>query len=156
MTLIESKHQVHKKNRDFHRVIESLKSELDAIDCYNQRIDACEDTVLQALFRTIRDHHKKNTTELLEWISENDAYFNNEFQRMNTSTSFNQIVENNYPRNVKSLKRQRRQTLHHRHTPTHEQAKKLDASVSDIEGNYDLDGVSYQNGHVYIGSNSKI
>ena len=35
------------ETRDMHRAIESLKEELEAIDWYNQRVDACKDPELK-------------------------------------------------------------------------------------------------------------
>ena len=42
--------------RDMHRAITSLMEELEAIDWYNQRVDACKDAALKALGR-LHDHN---------------------------------------------------------------------------------------------------
>ena len=45
---------------DMHRAIVSLMEELEAVDWYNQRVDACTDTELKPFLRTIA-MKKKNT-----------------------------------------------------------------------------------------------
>jgi hypothetical protein len=37
------------KTRDMHRAITSLMEELEAVDWYNQRVDACKDDELKAI-----------------------------------------------------------------------------------------------------------
>ncbi len=37
------------ETRDMHRAITSLTEELEAVDWYNQRVDACKDSELKAI-----------------------------------------------------------------------------------------------------------
>ena len=37
------------ETRDMHRAITSLMEELEAVDWYNQRVDACQDPELKAI-----------------------------------------------------------------------------------------------------------
>lgn len=37
--------------RDTHRAIISLMEELEAVDCYNQRVEACKDTEIKNILR---------------------------------------------------------------------------------------------------------
>jgi len=44
--------------RDMHRAITSLMEELEAVDWYNQRVDACKDPALRAILAHNRDEEK--------------------------------------------------------------------------------------------------
>lgn len=48
------------ETRDMHRAITSLMEELEAVDWYNQRVDACKDEELKKILAHNRDE-KKNT-----------------------------------------------------------------------------------------------
>jgi uncharacterized protein len=66
--------------RDLHMAIESLKEELEAIDWYNQRIDASEDKDLKALLAHNRDEEKEHAAMLLEWIRRRNPTFSKELK----------------------------------------------------------------------------
>ena len=53
---------------DMHRAIVSLMEELEAMDWYNQRIDACSDSELKAILVHNRDEEKEHAAMVLEWI----------------------------------------------------------------------------------------
>ena len=61
--------------RDMHRAIISLMEELEAIDWYNQRVDACKDPELAAILAHNRDEEKEHASMALEWIRRNDSVF---------------------------------------------------------------------------------
>ncbi len=61
--------------RDMHRAIVSLMEELEAVDWYNQRADACKDKELGAILAHNRDEEKEHASMLLEWIRRKDAKF---------------------------------------------------------------------------------
>ena len=61
--------------RDMHRAITSLMEELEAIDWYNQRVDACKDTDLAAILAHNRDEEKEHAAMVLEWIRRRDSTF---------------------------------------------------------------------------------
>jgi len=63
------------QTRDLHRALVSLMEELEAVDWYNQRIDACKDTELQAILRHNRDEEKEHAAMILEWIRRHDEMF---------------------------------------------------------------------------------
>jgi ferritin-like protein len=65
---------------DMHRAIESLKEELEAVDWYNQRVDACKDPELKALLAHNRDEEKEHASMLLEWIRRKDPTFSKELR----------------------------------------------------------------------------
>jgi uncharacterized protein len=61
--------------RDMHRAVVSLMEELEAIDWYNQRIDACGDAELKAILVHNRDEEKEHAAMVLEWIRRHDSAF---------------------------------------------------------------------------------
>ena len=56
-----------------HRAWVSLKEELEAIDWYDQRIDATTDDELRAILAHNRDEEKEHAAELLAWLAKRDA-----------------------------------------------------------------------------------
>jgi hypothetical protein len=63
-----------------HRAIVSLMEELEAVDWYNQRADACKDKALKAILVHNRDEEKEHASMLLEWIRRKDAAFEKELK----------------------------------------------------------------------------
>ena len=61
--------------RDMHRAIVSLMEELEAVDWYQQRMDATEDTELRDILRHNRDEEKEHAAMVLEWIRRRDPAF---------------------------------------------------------------------------------
>lgn len=61
--------------RDMHRAITSLMEELEAVDWYNQRVDACKDADLKAILAHNRDEEKEHASMVLEWIRRKDPAF---------------------------------------------------------------------------------
>jgi ferritin-like protein len=61
--------------RDMHRAIVSLMEELEAIDWYNQRVDACQDEELKRILAHNRDEEKEHAAMVLEWIRRKDPTF---------------------------------------------------------------------------------
>lgn len=66
--------------RDMHRAIISLMEELEAVDWYNQRVDACRDEELKAILVHNRDEEKEHAAMVLEWIRRKDPTFNKELK----------------------------------------------------------------------------
>ena len=66
--------------RDMHRAIASLMEELEAIDWYNQRVDACKDHELASILAHNRDEEKEHAAMVLEWIRRNDPAFDKELK----------------------------------------------------------------------------
>jgi len=60
---------------DRHRATVSLMEELEAIDWYDQRIDAATDETLKALLRHNRDEEKEHAAMVLEWLRRQDPVF---------------------------------------------------------------------------------
>ncbi len=66
--------------RDMHRAITSLMEELEAVDWYNQRVDACKDPDLAAVLAHNRDEEKEHAAMVLEWIRRHDPAFSKELK----------------------------------------------------------------------------
>lgn len=63
------------ETKDMHRAIVSLMEELEAIDWYNQRVDACTNPELKALLIHNRDEEKEHAAMVLEWVRRHDTTF---------------------------------------------------------------------------------
>jgi ferritin-like protein len=68
------------ETRDMHRAITSLMEELEAIDWYNQRVNACKDLGLRAILAHNRDEEKEHAAMVLEWIRRRDPTFEKELR----------------------------------------------------------------------------
>jgi len=66
--------------RDMHRAIVSLMEELEAVDWYNQRADACKDPELRAILEHNRDEEKEHAAMVLEWIRRRDDVLSKELK----------------------------------------------------------------------------
>jgi ferritin-like protein len=66
--------------RDMHRAISSLMEELEAVDWYNQRVDACTDPELKQILEHNRDEEKEHAAMVLEWIRRQDSTFDHELK----------------------------------------------------------------------------
>lgn len=66
--------------RNMHRAIVSLMEELEAVDWYNQRVDACKDDDLKAILRHNRDEEKEHAAMVLEWIRRSDPAFSKQLK----------------------------------------------------------------------------
>lgn len=58
---------------DRHRAISSLMEELEAVDWYDQRIDAISDPELAGILAHNRDEEKEHAAMVLEWLRRHDA-----------------------------------------------------------------------------------
>ncbi len=69
------------ETRDMHRAITSLMEELEAVDWYNQRVDACKDDELKAILAHNRDEEIEHAAMVLEWIRRKNPVFDKQLQR---------------------------------------------------------------------------
>jgi uncharacterized protein len=60
---------------DRHRAIVSLMEELEAVDWYDQRVQAATNDELRAVLAHNRDEEKEHAAMMLEWLRRNDAGF---------------------------------------------------------------------------------
>ena len=68
------------ETRDMHRAITSLMEELEAVDWYNQRVDAVRDKELKGILAHNRDEEKEHAAMVLEWIRRRDPTFDKELK----------------------------------------------------------------------------
>ena len=68
------------ETKDMHRAITSLMEELEAVDWYNQRVDACKDEELKRILAHNRDEEKEHAAMMLEWIRRKDPTMDKELK----------------------------------------------------------------------------
>lgn len=68
------------QSRDMHRAIVSLMEELEAVDWYQQRVDACKDSELKAILEHNRDEEIEHAAMVLEWIRRHNSVFDHELR----------------------------------------------------------------------------
>jgi ferritin-like protein len=78
--LHEAASDLTESTRDMHRAIVSLIEELEAVDWYQQRVDACKNPELKAILAHNRDEEKEHAAMVLEWIRRNDDAFSKELK----------------------------------------------------------------------------
>ena len=76
----EPETELSDETRDMHRAIVSLMEELEAVDFYNQRANACKDSELKAILEHNRDEEKEHAAMVLEWIRRRDPSFDKELK----------------------------------------------------------------------------
>jgi uncharacterized protein len=72
--------ELSNQTRDMHRAIVSLMEELEAVDWYSQRVDACTDAELKSILKHNRDEEKEHAAMVLEWIRRRDPVFDKELR----------------------------------------------------------------------------
>ena len=65
---------------DRHRAIVSLMEELEAVDWYDQRVDAAADDELRAVLAHNRDEEKEHAAMTLEWLRRRDPGWNEQLR----------------------------------------------------------------------------
>ena len=78
--LHEQEKELRPETVEMHRAIVSLIEELEAVDWYQQRVDACRDPELKAILAHNRDEEKEHAAMVLEWIRRNDPRFSTELK----------------------------------------------------------------------------
>lgn len=78
--LHEAVSDLSEQTRDMHRALASLIEELEAVDWYQQRADACRNPELKAILAHNRDEEKEHAAMLIEWIRRNDPAFSKELK----------------------------------------------------------------------------
>jgi ferritin-like protein len=71
----ESEDRITPLTRDLHRALASLQEELEAIDWYQQRMDAAHDDELRDILKHARDEEMEHATMVLEWIRRRSPEF---------------------------------------------------------------------------------
>jgi uncharacterized protein len=68
----EAEDALRAETRDDHRAWASLQEELEAVDWYNQRVDAAGDAELAAILAHNRDEEKEHAAMVIEWLRRRD------------------------------------------------------------------------------------
>ena len=71
-SLHESEQTLKPGTIDRHRAVVSIMEELEAVDWYDQRIDAAADQELKELLAHNRDEEKEHASMMLEWLRRRD------------------------------------------------------------------------------------
>ncbi|WP_116809961.1 encapsulin-associated ferritin-like protein [Steroidobacter cummioxidans] len=71
-SLHESAKALRPETIDRHRAVASLMEELEAVDWYDQRIDAATDQELKRILAHNRDEEKEHAAMVLEWLRRKD------------------------------------------------------------------------------------
>ena len=71
-SLHENEDTLNPETIDRHRAIVSIMEELEAVDWYDQRIDAARDPELKELLAHNRDEEKEHASMMLEWLRRRD------------------------------------------------------------------------------------
>ncbi len=66
---------------DRHRAIVSIIEELEAVDWYDQRVDAATDDELRAILAHNRDEEKEHAAMLLEWLRRRDPQLDQQLRK---------------------------------------------------------------------------
>ncbi|MBS1838883.1 MAG: ferritin [Actinobacteria bacterium] len=73
--LHEERDRLRPETVDRHRAITSIMEELEAIDWYDQRVDAADDAELAAILAHNRDEEKEHAAMAIEWLRRHDPVF---------------------------------------------------------------------------------
>ena len=78
--LHESSEALKPETVDRHRAIVSLMEELEAVDWYDQRVDAAQDEELRAILAHNRDEEKEHAAMVLEWLRRHDPHLDEQLR----------------------------------------------------------------------------
>jgi uncharacterized protein len=73
--LHEPENQLSPETIDKHRALVSIQEELEAIDWYDQRVEAAGDAELASVLAHNRDEEKEHAAMTLEWLRRHDPVF---------------------------------------------------------------------------------
>ncbi len=76
----ESTDQLKPETMDRHRAIVSIMEELEAVDWYDQRVDAAGDAELRAILGHNRDEEKEHAAMTLEWLRRHDPVWDEQLR----------------------------------------------------------------------------
>src|SRR4029078_2711939 len=71
-SLHESEAVLKPETIDRHRAVVSIMEELEAVDWYDQRIDAAGDSELKKILAHNRGEEKEHASKMLEWLRRHD------------------------------------------------------------------------------------
>ncbi|MDF1546212.1 MAG: ferritin-like domain-containing protein [Bacteroidales bacterium] len=67
----ESPEQLSEQTKDYIRALNSLKEEIEAVDWYQQRVDAASDKHLKKILMHNRNEEMEHACMALEWLRRN-------------------------------------------------------------------------------------
>ena len=67
---------------DLHRALSSLMEELEAVDWYQQRVDATGDAALRDVLAHNRDEEIEHACMIIEWLRRNHPKFDEQLRRV--------------------------------------------------------------------------
>ncbi|MFW6094686.1 MAG: encapsulin-associated ferritin-like protein [Pseudomonadota bacterium] len=76
----EPQDSLSERSRDFHRALSSLMEELEAVDWYQQRVDATSDTSLREILAHNRDEEIEHAAMVIEWLRRNHPKFDEQLR----------------------------------------------------------------------------
>jgi hypothetical protein len=80
MPFFEPLDKLDPRHVDLERARKSLREELEAIDYYQERIDATEDASLKQLLAHNMNEEKEHAAMLIEWLRKNDTVQDQKFK----------------------------------------------------------------------------
>ena len=66
--------------REMHRALTSLQEELEAVDWYQQRADACADSALAGILLHNMREEIEHASMILEWLRRNSEHFDKQLR----------------------------------------------------------------------------
>ena len=72
--------RMSERTLDHHRAVSSIMEEFEAVDWYDQRIDATNDPELAAILAHNRDEEKEHAAMTLEWLRRRDPALDEELR----------------------------------------------------------------------------
>lgn len=76
----EARDKLSKDTLDLDRARQSLIEEIEAVNWYQERIDATDDQSLEDILVHNRDEEKEHAAMLIEWIRRHDPAFHEELE----------------------------------------------------------------------------
>lgn len=77
----EQPEELSAETKDRHRAIVSMMEELEAVDWYDQRVEAATDAELAAILAHNRDEEKEHAAMTLEWLRRRDPVWDEQLRR---------------------------------------------------------------------------
>jgi len=74
--LHEAERDLQQETLDMHRALVSLQEELEAVDWYRQRADACHDAALKEIMLHNMTEEIEHASMLIEWLRRRNEKFN--------------------------------------------------------------------------------
>lgn len=76
----EDTDNLNPETRERHRAIVSVMEEMEAVDWYDQRVDATADDELRAILAHNRDEEKEHAAMTLEWLRRHDPVWDEQLR----------------------------------------------------------------------------